>query len=1186
MNQKYTAPRSAFSIPSQKPMRFQNAWTFANVRRKAAEVKASRTIRHELKHSFRELYKEEVQRAKEESRSVKSRKELFSELLRHQTKDRMDRMLLAIEGGNQINRSGCEGGDLANLRDARGGADGSKGEHRRDGGATFETTMASACSRDVDSALSRAKQRVRERHQTRNGLELNCRVDILNRNKMALWADCGVLRYLGSLHFTSGKWAGVELDRQYAGKNNGTVEGRRYFLTKGPDRGIFVRVECCQRATASNSHLTPRRSRRREISDDSDSNSVEARSECIREKRSNGSRRRRRNGGSNDSDSGGGEGGENEQSDGASAEETGAGSPTKQRALQQYKDMQMNPDFSKYFSMLKVGVPRSGVAQKMLSDGMTMDVVRNFLTQGETNPEAVNDMQVLLVKKQHLVASKDATDPRLDQKRFHINAGLRKVHWESLPPEVARVSIFGVGSLQIESRERLSARDMMALKALYGQSRTPSPKKNKSRMKGHRNPLATLISNQRATNIGIMLSKFKQFLTYGDIARAVLTLDPRLTSEMIQALGQMVPTEIEAPRLLSYHGSMDGLTNGEKFCLAMIPIPRVQKKIEALLFCDNAEENLERMQKNITVFLSAVAEIISSRRLVRIFRFFLLVGNTMNSEKSSGFSLESLIKLALTKSTSKSPKLILLDFLVQSVAENGEGDLLDVFKDLKSLPAASLLPDVSVIISEGKQLRSELSKTRNEVTSENRRRQEEKDAFAEEAKRGGQSLRSNEETNSHYVVAPTEGGILYRSPLSLAAPSSGRLALQAVFGAATAEAKSSRDDETAEPMPPNTAPLALKDDPAFARYFKMLKMHLPRGAVVLKMQTDGVDPSILDRDPDALSPNQRSLCTNGPASSLLQPPCLRSQPGEGGGHKPPSGSRGNPMADLMAGIAGGAAKLKKRRTALSGGGGTAHGIYGPERDKFIEKMSTRIDVAGRKIESLLDQINEAEVQCRTLREYFGESGSALESHRIFSTLKHFVDLLAQSKRAYERAHGHVVVVTSRRRSASYLTEYGDGDGYLESHMWAVNTCVATQFGSGAIEAVRVKEHVYMVRLKWGVGFLQRSAIIDVNCIVDTPYGRGRVVAVNDPISYQVELIWGYALLQPESVLWTGDVYSIVVESETNSNSDSDVSVASYDDGNWNSLGNSDESGSFGLSESDSDFEGEEGGEEEGKYDAF
>jgi hypothetical protein len=418
------------------------------------------------------------------------------------------------------------------------------------------------------------------------------------------------------------------------------------------------------------------------------------------------------------------------------------------------------------------------------------------------------------------------------------------------------------------------------------------------------------------------------------------------------------------------------------------------------------------------------------------------------------------------------------------------------------------------------------------------------------------------------------------------APSSGRLALQAVFGAAAAEAKSSRDDETAEPMPPNTAPLALKDDPAFARYFKMLKMHLPRGAVVLKMQADGVDPSILDRDPDALSPNQRSLCTNGPASSLLQPPCLRSQPGEGGGHKPPSGSRGNPMADLMAGIAGGAAKLKKRRTALSGGGGTAHGIYGPERDKFIEKMSTRIDVAGRKIESLLDQINEAEVQCRTLREYFGESGSALESHRIFSTLKHFVDLLAQSKRAYERAHGHVVVVTSRRRSASYLTEYGDGDGYLESHMWAVNTCVATQFGSGAIEAVRVKEHVYMVRLKWGVGFLQRSAIIDVNCIVDTPYGRGRVVAVNDPISYQVELIWGYALLQPESVLWTGDVYSIVVESETNSNSDSDVSVASYDDGNWNSLGNSDESGSFGLSESDSDFEGEEGGEEEGKYDAF
>jgi hypothetical protein len=31
----------------------------------------------------------------------------------------------------------------------------------------------------------------------------------------------------------------------------------------------------------------------------------------------------------------------------------------------------------------------------------------------------------------------------------------------------------------------------------------------------------------------------------------------------------------------------------------------------------------------------------------------------------------------------------------------------------------------------------------------------------------------------------------------------------------------------------------LKDDPIYARFFKMLKMHLPRGAVEQKMRAEG-----------------------------------------------------------------------------------------------------------------------------------------------------------------------------------------------------------------------------------------------------------------------------------------------------------------------------------------------------------
>ena len=48
--------------------------------------------------------------------------------------------------------------------------------------------------------------------------------------------------------------------------------------------------------------------------------------------------------------------------------------------------------------------------------------------------------------------------------------------------------------------------------------------------------------------------------------------------------------------------------------------------------------------------------------------------------------------------------------------------------------------------------------------------------------------------------------------------------------------------------------MALKDDPKYAQYFKMLSMHLPKGAVVQKMMKDGVDSSILDADPDKPAP--------------------------------------------------------------------------------------------------------------------------------------------------------------------------------------------------------------------------------------------------------------------------------------------------------------------------------------------
>lgn len=49
----------------------------------------------------------------------------------------------------------------------------------------------------------------------------------------------GVIRYIGPVHFEEGTWLGVEL-RSANGRNDGSVQGRRYFTCK-PNHGLIVR---------------------------------------------------------------------------------------------------------------------------------------------------------------------------------------------------------------------------------------------------------------------------------------------------------------------------------------------------------------------------------------------------------------------------------------------------------------------------------------------------------------------------------------------------------------------------------------------------------------------------------------------------------------------------------------------------------------------------------------------------------------------------------------------------------------------------------------------------------------------------------------------------------------------------------------------------------------------------------
>jgi hypothetical protein len=62
------------------------------------------------------------------------------------------------------------------------------------------------------------------------------------------------------------------------------------------------------------------------------------------------------------------------------------------------------------------------------------------------------------------------------------------------------------------------------------------------------------------------------------------------------------------------------------------------------------------------------------------------------------------------------------------------------------------------------------------------------------------------------------------------------------------------DPDTLVDVEPAEEKVALENHPVYEKYFRMLKMGLPRGAALNKMIQDGVEPSILDLDPSTLVP--------------------------------------------------------------------------------------------------------------------------------------------------------------------------------------------------------------------------------------------------------------------------------------------------------------------------------------------
>ncbi|CAI5504244.1 unnamed protein product [Closterium sp. Naga37s-1] len=172
----------------------------------------------------------------------------------------------------------------------------------------------------------------------------------------------------------------------------------------------------------------------------------------------------------------------------------------------------------------------------------------------------------------------------------------------------------------------------------------------------------------RANNVAIMLTQFR--MPENQIRDLILAGDPKhvLPPDRLGLLLQVIPTEEEVAKFRAVSGAASGaMCAPERFLWSISLIPRMRRKIEALMFVRHFHTIVNDARAVIKVFCSAAREIRSSKVLRAALAAALEVGNELNRGSSRGsargFSLDSLARLSEVRVTPPSHRAKGLDSL-------------------------------------------------------------------------------------------------------------------------------------------------------------------------------------------------------------------------------------------------------------------------------------------------------------------------------------------------------------------------------------------------------------------------------------------------------------------------------------------------------------------------------------------
>ncbi|KAG6959883.1 hypothetical protein JG688_00009886 [Phytophthora aleatoria] len=329
--------------------------------------------------------------------------------------------------------------------------------------------------------------------------------------------------------------------------------------------------------------------------------------------------------------------------------------------------------YHKYFQMLRLGLPRGAVEQKMRMAGL--------------DPAELNGPRR---------AAAPAEQPKKALKRK--DSIRKKLHWEGKRHRTRRDSLWGGDTVE-EAKEQvqISEESRAMLEKLFVKDLTESKKRNASTKAEDagaakkKKAMVQLIDMKKSQNIAITLARVK--LSFPELKREILAMNSTVLSpSQVRSLMDMWPDRKEMEAVNAFKGDVATIGTAEQFLVEVRSVPRFQEKLGCLVFKQEFPSRVHELRESLDLVTRGVYQVCSSAELRQLFIYILQIGNLLNfggdddQQGVDAFSLGSLVKFSQTKAFVGG--ITFLQYVVQSI-ERDVPHLAHFYKDIDLISKCS-----------------------------------------------------------------------------------------------------------------------------------------------------------------------------------------------------------------------------------------------------------------------------------------------------------------------------------------------------------------------------------------------------------------------------------------------------------------------------------------------------------------